>query len=106
MKKGAASTRPEVAALERAALQRSFIPSRGADTAATCHVPRAVQGWEMTLVMFGCMPFLALMGGWMAKSVEMANNATSKAYAEVGAHAVRPVTLWVLDIGTHCCSPI
>ena len=37
----------------------------------------------MSLVMIGCMPFMALIGGLLAKGTEMANAAASKAYADV-----------------------
>ncbi|GLI63941.1 hypothetical protein VaNZ11_007082 [Volvox africanus] len=51
-----------------------------------------VKGWEMALVMLGCMPFLALIGGLLAKGTAMANNASSKAYAEASAIAQQSIS--------------
>ncbi|GLC41172.1 hypothetical protein PLESTM_001163200 [Pleodorina starrii] len=51
-----------------------------------------VKGWEMTLVMLGCMPFLAIIGGLLAKGTEMANNSASKAYAEASAIAQQNIS--------------
>ena len=47
------------------------------------------KGWEMALVMVGCMPFTAAIGGVLAKGTEKATAASSKAYAEVRVRARR-----------------
>ncbi|GIL71759.1 hypothetical protein Vretimale_808 [Volvox reticuliferus] len=50
------------------------------------------KGWEMALVMLGCMPFLAIIGGLLAKGTAMANSASSKAYAEASAIAQQSIS--------------
>ncbi|KAG2428639.1 hypothetical protein HXX76_011345 [Chlamydomonas incerta] len=56
-------------------------------TFITGYVIGFVKGWEMALVMVGCMPFMAVIGGLLAKGTEMANAASSKAYADASAIA-------------------
>ncbi|KXZ51733.1 hypothetical protein GPECTOR_11g18 [Gonium pectorale] len=51
-----------------------------------------VRGWEMALVMLGCMPFLAIIGGILAKGTAMANSASAKAYAEASAIAQQSIS--------------
>ncbi|GFR42553.1 hypothetical protein Agub_g3460 [Astrephomene gubernaculifera] len=50
-----------------------------------------VKGWEMTLVMLGCMPFLAIIGGLLAKGTQMANSASAKEYAQASAIAQQSI---------------
>eukprot|EP00198_Chlamydomonas_reinhardtii_P007814 XP_001697151.1 MDR-like ABC transporter [Chlamydomonas reinhardtii] len=50
------------------------------------------KGWEMALVMVGCMPFTAAIGGVLAKGTEKATAASSKAYAEASAIAQQNIS--------------
>ncbi|KXZ43925.1 hypothetical protein GPECTOR_77g22 [Gonium pectorale] len=50
-----------------------------------------VKGWDMALVMLGCMPFLAIIGGLLAKGTAMANAASAKAYADASAIAQQSI---------------
>eukprot|EP00198_Chlamydomonas_reinhardtii_P007903 XP_001697240.1 MDR-like ABC transporter [Chlamydomonas reinhardtii] len=61
-------------------------------TFITGYVIGFVKGWEMSLVMIGCMPFMALIGGLLAKGTEMANAAASKAYADASAIAQQNIS--------------
>jgi ATP-binding cassette subfamily B (MDR/TAP) protein 1 len=42
------------------------------------------RGWDMTLVMVGCLPFLAAAGAVMARVATSLGNKQAEAYTEVG----------------------
>lgn len=43
-----------------------------------------VKGWDMTLVLVGCLPFLAGVGAVLAKLTTSLTNKMNAAYTEVG----------------------
>jgi ATP-binding cassette subfamily B (MDR/TAP) protein 1 len=43
------------------------------------------RGWDMTLVMVGCLPFLAAAGSVLARVATTMGNKQAEAYTEVGA---------------------
>lgn len=49
------------------------------------------RSWDMTLVMVGCLPFLAGVGGIMAKLVTTLSNKATTAYTEVRSCVQGPV---------------
>ncbi|KIY93806.1 ATP-binding cassette, subfamily B(MDR/TAP), member 1 [Monoraphidium neglectum] len=44
-----------------------------------------IKGWDVTLVLCACLPFLAATGGLLAKASTGANTRSQKAYTEAGA---------------------
>jgi ATP-binding cassette subfamily B (MDR/TAP) protein 1 len=50
------------------------------------------RGWDMTLVMLGCIPFMGLMGALMTRSTAKAAERENKAYAKASGVAQQSIS--------------
>jgi ATP-binding cassette subfamily B (MDR/TAP) protein 1 len=60
-------------------------------TFITGYIIAFVKGWDMTLVMVGCLPFLAGVGGLLTKLTTSISSKSTEAYTEVSSCKEREI---------------
>jgi ABC-type multidrug transport system fused ATPase/permease subunit len=61
------------------------------------------RSWDMTLVLVGCLPFLAGVGGILAKLITTLSNKATAAYTEVGRSTGHNTCSWQGVGQRGCC---
>jgi hypothetical protein len=74
-------------------------------TFVTGFIVAFTRSWDMTLVLMGCLPFLAGMGGIMVRLITVLTNKATAAYTDVSKHrGCIYCSMQVLAYLQHACN--